>query len=44
MLRCRWREVFFSSPVFSLPFEDEDAEIALEIRADLEALGKPIGA
>ena len=37
-------EIFFSGPVFSLPFEDEDAEIAGEIRANLEALGKPIGA
>ena len=37
-------EAFFGGPVFSLPFEDEDAEIAGEIRANLEALGKPIGA
>jgi tRNA(fMet)-specific endonuclease VapC len=37
-------EVFFSGPVFSLPFEDEDAEVAGEIRANLEARGKPIGA
>jgi len=27
-----------------LPFESEDAEIAGEIRADLERTGKPIGA
>lgn len=37
-------EIFFSGPVFSLPFEDEDAEVAGEIRANLEARGKPIGA
>ena len=37
-------ETFFSGPVFSLPFEDEDAETAGEIRANLEAMGKPIGA
>jgi tRNA(fMet)-specific endonuclease VapC len=27
-----------------LPFESEDAEVAGEIRADLERTGKPIGA
>ena len=37
-------EVFFAGPVHPLSFEDGDAEIAGAIRADLEAMGKPIGA
>jgi tRNA(fMet)-specific endonuclease VapC len=37
-------EVFLAGPVHPLPFEDGDAEIAGEIRADLETVGKPIGA
>ncbi len=37
-------ETFFAGPVHPLSFEDGDAEIAGAIRADLEDLGKPIGA
>ena len=36
-------EVFFAGPIQPLSFEDEDAEVAGEIRANLEAAGKPIG-
>ena len=37
-------EVFLAGPVHPLPFEDVDAELAGAIRADLESIGKPIGA
>jgi tRNA(fMet)-specific endonuclease VapC len=37
-------EAFFAGPIHLLPFEDQDAEIAAAIRADLESIGKPIGA
>jgi tRNA(fMet)-specific endonuclease VapC len=37
-------ETFLAGPVHPLPFEDGDAEIAGAIRADLESVGKPIGA
>ena len=37
-------EAFFAGPVDPLSFEDGDAEIAGSIRADLEVVGKPIGA
>jgi tRNA(fMet)-specific endonuclease VapC len=37
-------EVFFAGPIHPLSFEDQDAEIAGAIRADLESIGKPIGA
>jgi tRNA(fMet)-specific endonuclease VapC len=37
-------EAFLAGPVHPLSFEDGDAEIAGAIRADLEAVGKPIGA
>jgi tRNA(fMet)-specific endonuclease VapC len=37
-------DAFFAGPVHPLPFEDGDAEIAGAIRADLETMGKPIGA
>jgi len=37
-------EAFFAGPLHSLPFANEDAEIAGTIRADLETSGKPIGA
>jgi tRNA(fMet)-specific endonuclease VapC len=37
-------EAFFAGPVHPLSFEDGDAELAGTIRADLEAVGKPIGA
>ena len=39
--RC---ETFFAGPVGIVPFEDGAARIAGEIRAKLEAVGKPIGA
>jgi tRNA(fMet)-specific endonuclease VapC len=35
---------FFAGPVNVLPFEEEDAQVAGAIRAELERLGKPIGA
>jgi len=35
---------FFSGPLHLLPFVNEDAEIAGPIRAELEAIGKPVGA
>jgi len=37
-------EAFLAGPVQPLAFGDGDAEIAGAVRADLEALGKPIGA
>jgi tRNA(fMet)-specific endonuclease VapC len=37
-------ETFFAGPIHPLSFEDQDAEIAGVIRADLEPIGKPIGA
>ncbi len=37
-------EVFLAGPVHPLPFEDMDAELAGAIPADLESIGKPIGA
>jgi tRNA(fMet)-specific endonuclease VapC len=37
-------ETFFAGPIHPLSFEDQDAEIAGVIRADLESIGKPIGA
>jgi tRNA(fMet)-specific endonuclease VapC len=37
-------ETFFAGPIEILPFEDEDAQLAGEIRAALEKSGKPIGA
>jgi tRNA(fMet)-specific endonuclease VapC len=37
-------ETFFAGPIHPLSFEDQDAEIAGMIRADLESIGKPIGA
>ena len=37
-------EAFFAGPVVMLPFEEEDAKVAGEVRAALEADGKPIGA
>jgi len=37
-------EAFFSGPLHPLPFANEDAEIAGPIRAELEAIGKSIGA
>ena len=37
-------EAFFAGPIHPLSFEDQDAEIAGVIRADLESIGKAIGA
>jgi tRNA(fMet)-specific endonuclease VapC len=37
-------ETFLAGPLEFLPFEDEDARAAGEIRARLEAAGRPIGA
>jgi len=37
-------QTFLAGPVHPLPLEDGDAEIAGAIRADLETVGKPIGA
>ena len=37
-------ETFFAGPIEILPFEDEDAQLAGEIRAALEKSGRPIGA
>ena len=37
-------EIFLAGPVHALAFEEGDAEITGAIRADLEAVGKPIGA
>lgn len=37
-------EKFFSGPLGLIPFEEADAKLAGELRAKLEAAGKPIGA
>jgi tRNA(fMet)-specific endonuclease VapC len=37
-------ETFFAGPLELVPFDDEDARAAGEIRATLEAAGRPIGA
>jgi tRNA(fMet)-specific endonuclease VapC len=37
-------ETFLAGPIHPLPFEGVDAELAGAIRADLESVGKPIGA
>ncbi len=37
-------EAFLAGPLDLLPFDDEDARVAGEIRATLEASGTPIGA
>jgi tRNA(fMet)-specific endonuclease VapC len=37
-------EDFFAGPITLLPFDGEDARVAGEIRAALDAAGKPIGA
>ncbi len=37
-------ESFFAGPVALLPFDDEDARAAGNIRAELETIGRPIGA
>jgi tRNA(fMet)-specific endonuclease VapC len=35
---------FLSGPVSILPFQEEDARVSGEIRAEMEAIGKPVGA
>ena len=37
-------ETFFAGPLSLMPFEEEDAKAAGKIRAELEAVGRPIGA
>jgi tRNA(fMet)-specific endonuclease VapC len=37
-------EAFLAGPILSLPFEDEDSRVAGTVRANLESVGKPIGA
>ena len=37
-------ETFLAGPIHPLPFEDVDAELTGAVRADLESVGKPIGA
>ena len=37
-------ETFLAGPIHPLPFEDVDAELTGAVRADLEGVGKPIGA
>jgi tRNA(fMet)-specific endonuclease VapC len=39
--RC---ETFFAGPLEMLPFQEADARVAGELRAQLETAGKPIGA
>jgi tRNA(fMet)-specific endonuclease VapC len=41
---ARLVETFFAGPVSLLAFEPEDARVAGRVRANLEAVGKPIGA
>lgn len=36
-------QAFMSGAVRILPFQEDDAAVAGELRADLEAIGKPIG-
>jgi tRNA(fMet)-specific endonuclease VapC len=36
-------ELLFAGPIQPLSFDDEDAEVAGDIRANLESVGKPIG-
>jgi tRNA(fMet)-specific endonuclease VapC len=37
-------DTFFAGPLELLPFDDDDARVAGEVRAALEAAGAPIGA
>jgi tRNA(fMet)-specific endonuclease VapC len=37
-------KTFLAGPIHPLPFEDVDAELTGAVRADLESVGKPIGA
>jgi tRNA(fMet)-specific endonuclease VapC len=41
---ARLVETLFAGPVSLLAFEPEDAKVAGRVRANLEAVGKPIGA
>ena len=34
---------FLSGPLLRLPFDEEDARLAGELRAELESIGRPIG-
>ena len=47
-LRGQWNterlEVLLAGPLTLLPFDEDDARVAGEIRAELERLGQPIGA
>lgn len=43
-LNRRRLETFLSGPIVVLPFEDLDAQCAGQVRAALEAEGRPIGA
>ena len=37
-------DVFLSGPIDILPFDEEDAKAAGRVRAEIEAVGRPIGA
>jgi tRNA(fMet)-specific endonuclease VapC len=37
-------EAFFAGPLEWAPFDEDDARAAVTVRAELEAVGKPIGA
>jgi tRNA(fMet)-specific endonuclease VapC len=37
-------EAFLSGPLTVVPFDEEDARVAGNVRAELERIGKPIGA
>jgi tRNA(fMet)-specific endonuclease VapC len=37
-------ETFFAGPVLMLPFTEEDARMAGQLRAALEVVGRPVGA
>lgn len=41
---ARRLEAFFAGPLEWVPFDEDDAQEAGNIRAELEAIGKPIGA
>jgi tRNA(fMet)-specific endonuclease VapC len=41
---ARQVEAFFAGPIALLTFDEEDARAAGKLRADLESIGRPIGA
>ncbi len=43
-VNARRLAAFFAGPITVLPFDDEDARAAGTLRAQLEAVGRPIGA